>query len=80
MAFENVRRTTRFGCRGRSGTTVSPENSWYASSITTSESLSRQSRSTSARARLLPVGLFGEQTIVTAASDSRRARARASTS
>ena len=65
MAFENVRSTTRFGCRSSSGTTVSPENSWYASSITTS---AVGARGTAARRRRaagsLPVGLFGEQTIV----------------
>ena len=73
IALENVRSTTRLGCCSSSGTTERPANSWYASSITTSPSASRHSRSISALGRVVPVGLFGEQTIVSGASAWRRA-------
>jgi len=80
MALLKVRSTTSRGARASSGIAVGPPKSWYASSSTTSASVSASSRSVEPSGSGVPVGLLGELTTTTGARVSRTARIRAATS
>src|SRR5207244_685375 len=74
MALLKVRSTTSRGARASSGIAVGPPKSWYASSSTTSASVSTSSRSAAPSGSGVPVGLLGELTTTTGARVSRPAR------